>query len=288
MSEEVGPAVRRRQLGRQLRELRKAAGFATMDAAALATGLSRASISRVESAKQAILPKTVRLLCQMYGIGAPTLDHLLRLSEESEERGWQLEYAETVPDWFERYSGEEADATKLSTYEAEFVPGLLQTADYCRAVREVFAPDVTEEDVTRSIRFRAARQEHLGDKHTPQLNAVINEGALRRQVGGPEVMQAQLRHLLTVAEQSNVTIQVLPFEAGAHPAMVGSFMILQFPPASGTPTIFVEVDGGGLYPDRPVDFERYSWIFGRLRELSLSPDESVALISKLAGGMNLD
>jgi transcriptional regulator with XRE-family HTH domain len=283
MSEEVGPAVRRRQLGGQLRELRKAAGFATMDAAAAATGLSRATISRVESAKQAILPKTVRLLCQLYGIDTPTLNHLLRLSEESEERGWQVEHADTMPHWFQRYAGEEADANRLSTYEAEFVPGLLQTPDYCRAVSEASDPALTEDELGRLVRFRLARQQHLGGGRTPELNVVVNEAVLYRQVGGPEIMRAQLKHLLAAAERPSVTVQVLPFDAGAHPAMVGSFMILQFPPEIGTPTIFVEVDGGGLYPDRPADFERYQWMFDQVRELSLSPDESVTLIRKLAG-----
>ena len=116
MSEEVGPAVRRRQLSRQLREARTAAGFTTMEAAASATGFSRATISRIESAKQVILPRTVRFLCQVYGIGSPTLDHMLKLAgEAAEDRGWQVDFADVVPDWFDRYVGEEADATEMWT-----------------------------------------------------------------------------------------------------------------------------------------------------------------------------
>jgi transcriptional regulator with XRE-family HTH domain len=280
MSDEVGPAVRRRQLSRQLRELRTAAGFSTMDAAASATGLSRATISRIESAKQVILPRTVRLLCQIYGIGSPTLDRMLRLAEEAgDDRNWQSEYAGTVPDWFERYVDEESDATEMWTYEAELVPGLLQTADYIRAVRLASEPDAGRDDLDRSVAFRVARQERLAAKRGPKLHAVISEAVLHRQVGGPEVMSAQLRHLLAMSERTNVTLQVLPFAAGAHAAMAGSFMMLRFPPSTGVATIFVEVDSHGLYRDKPAEFERYNWIFGRLRTQALDPARSLALLA---------
>ncbi|HVV19023.1 MAG TPA: Scr1 family TA system antitoxin-like transcriptional regulator [Pseudonocardiaceae bacterium] len=284
MSYEVGPAVRRRQLARQLRELRTAAGFTTMEAAAAATGLSRATISRIESAKQVILPRTVRLLCQIYGIGSPTLDHLLRLAEQSDDRAWQTEFADTVPTWFDRYVGEESDATEMWTYEAEFVPGLLQTDDYCRAVRHAAEPDVTDDDADRSVAFRAARQHRLTAKRPPKLHAIINEAVLYRQVGGAPVMEHQLRHLVDLAGRPNITLQVLPFSAGAHPAMIGSFMMLHFPPSTGVATIFVEIDSGALYRDRPSDFERYTWVFRKLRDLALSPDQTIELIGRATAG----
>jgi transcriptional regulator with XRE-family HTH domain len=282
MPTEPGPATRRRQLGRQLRDLRLSAGLTTMESAAAKTGLSRATISRIESAKQTILPRTVRLLCQTYGIGAPLLDHLVKQAEESENRGWLVAYSDTVPNWFERYAGEEAEASEIWTYEPEFVPGLLQTADYCGAVRAVNGPDLTQDDIARSIEFRQARQQLLDREHPPQLRVVVNEAVLRRQVGGRKVMREQLAHLVQLANRPNVTLQVLPFTAGAHPAMTNSFTMLQFSVEGGEPTILVEVDSGALYPDRPLDFERYTWIFGRLRELALSPRKSSALISRLA------
>jgi transcriptional regulator with XRE-family HTH domain len=279
MPTEPGPATRRRQLGRQLRELRLAAGLKTMESAAERSGLSRATISRIENAKQTILPRTVRLLCQTYGVGAPLLDHLVRLAEESEDRGWLLAYSDTTPNWFERYLGEEAEASEIWTYEAEFVPGLLQTADYCRAVRAANSPDLTEDDLVRSVEFRLARQQLLDRDRPPRLHVVVNEAVLHRQVGGPSVMREQLGQLATLADRPNVTVQVLPFSAGAHPAMTGSFSMLRFPADGGDPTILVEVDSGALYPDRPVDVERYTWKFGRLRDLALSPEESMALVS---------
>lgn len=281
MSPAPGPATRRRQLARQLRDLRLAAGLKTMGAAAERSGLSSASISRIENAKQTILPRTVRLLCQTYGIGAPLLDHLLRLAEESEDRGWLVAYSDTTPNWFGRYLGEEAEASEIWEYGAEFVPGLLQTADYIRAIRAANSIDVAEGDIARSVDFRLARQELLDRDVPPRLHVVVNEAVLRRLVGGTKVMRGQLRHLVEMSKRRNVTVQVLPFSAGAHPAMTGSFIMLHFPSDGGEPTIFVEVDSGALYPDGPADFERYTWKFGRLRDRALSPTKSMALVSRL-------
>lgn len=285
MTTEPGPATRRRQLGRQLRDLRLAAGLRTMEAAATRSGLSRATISRIESAKQTILPRTVRLLCQTYGVGAPMIDHLAKLAAESEDRGWLLAYSDTTPNWFERYLGEEAEASEIWEYGAEFIPGLLQTPDYCRAVRAANSPDLTEDDIERSVDFRLARQELLARDEPPRLHVVVNEAVLRRHVGGAAVMREQLRHLGEMATRPNITVQVLPFSAGAHPAMTGSFIVLNFSSESGEPTIFVEVDSGALYPDRPFDFERYNWMFGQLRDLALSSAKSMAFVSTLVEEM---
>jgi transcriptional regulator with XRE-family HTH domain len=278
MSEEVGPAIRRRQLSRQLREARMAAGFATMDAAASATGLSRATISRIESAKQVILPRTVRLLCQIYGIGSPTLDQMLKLaSEAADDRGWQADFAGVVPDWFERFVSEESDATEMSIYAAELVPSLLQTDDYCRAVRAASAKQISEDELNRYVEFRAARAARLAKT---KLHVVLNEAVLRRQVGSPAIMRDQLNHLVEIADRPNVSLQILPFTSGAHPAMTGSFTMLHFPASTGVATVFVEVDDCGLYRDRPADFQRYSWIFGQLKADSkqdyIRPDRSIA------------
>jgi transcriptional regulator with XRE-family HTH domain len=279
MPEEVGPAIRRRQLSRQLREARMAAGFTTMDAAASATGLSRATISRIESAKQVILPRTVRLLCQIYGIASPTLDQMLKLaSEAADDRGWQADFVGVVPDWFERFVGEESEATEMSIYAAELVPSLLQTDDYCRAVRAASAKEISEDELNRYVEFRAARAARLAKT---KLHVVLNEAVLRRQVGSPAIMRDQLNHLVEIADRPNVSLQILPFTSGAHPAMTGSFTMLHFPASTGVATVFVEVDDCGLYRDRPADFQRYSWMFGQLKADSLEqdyirPDRSIA------------
>lgn len=279
MPPEIGPVVRRRQLARQLKELRTAAGFATMDGAASATGLSRATISRIESAKQVILPRTVRLLCQAYGIGSPSLDQLLRLAAEStEEHGWQFDFGDAVPDWFARYVGEEADATAIWTYAAETVPSLLRTDAYCRAV---YAATHPRRNVDQYAALTAHRQQRLGAKHPPTVHAVLNEAVLYRQVGGPDGIAAQLAHLVELADRPNITIQVLPFTAGAHPALSGPFTMLHFPPSTGVATAYTEIDSFGLYRDRPTDIDRHAWIFTGLRKAALPAAASRALMANL-------
>lgn len=273
MPAEVGPTVRRRQLARQLKELRGGAGFASMDAAAAATGLSRATISRIESAKQVILPRTVRLLCQTYRADAGTLDALLGLAEDTaDERTW---YA-GAPSWFRRYLVEESDATGISTYQAELVPDLLRTDDYDQAVRSASQPTDDDPDRPRQL---AERRRRLTGKHPPKLHAILNEAVLHRQVGGPATIAAQLAHLVDVADRPNVTVQVLPFSSGAHPAMTGSFTMLLFPRGTDVTTVYAEVDSMGVYRDRPADVERHTWIFTRLRRAALNPAASRALIA---------
>jgi transcriptional regulator with XRE-family HTH domain len=286
MTDEPGPAIRRRKLGNQLRDLRIAGGLRTIAAAAESTGLSTATISRVESAKQVILPKTVRTLCHAYGVGAPMLDHLLRLASESDDRGWLLEYSDTVPNWFERYVSEEFEASEICTYQVECVPGLLQTDSYTKAITAAARPDVTEEDLERSVVFRRARKERLDSDNPPKLVAIINEGAIRRLVGGPDVMHEQLLRLLDLMARPNITVLVLPFTAGAHPAMINSFTLLHFPTDVGMATVYVEVNGGALYPDRPSDFDHYTWMVTQLKALSLSPDDTADLFIRLAAELN--
>lgn len=166
----------------------------SQDAAAKYAGLKGPSISRIENGKQAILPRTVRLLCQCYDIGAPTIDMLMRQAEESNDRAWYTMYSDTVPSWVESFLGLETEAEEVWTYEAELVPGLLQTPEY-----------------------------------PPRLHTVLNEAVLMRPVGGPSVMATQLRHLIEMNKHDNITIQVLAFEAGAHVAMTGAFTMLRFP-----------------------------------------------------------
>jgi transcriptional regulator with XRE-family HTH domain len=281
MPAEPGPAVRRRQLGRQLRDLRIGSGLKTIKAAADRTGLSTATISRIESAKQTITDKNVRLMCQAYGVGAPLLDTLLRLARESDDRGWLLAYSDTVPDWFTRFVGEEADASEIWNWEIDVVPGLLQTADYMRAIALASGSDVTESNVRTRIALRQARQEQLASSDGARLIAIIGEGALRTIVGSRQIMRQQIEQLIEATRRANVTIHVLPFTAGAHPG-VTSFAILHFAADIGDPTVFVEVDGGALYPDRSSDFDRYAWMFERLRQQALSPEETISLLGNLA------
>ncbi|MBP2331214.1 transcriptional regulator with XRE-family HTH domain [Kibdelosporangium banguiense] len=280
MSDEPGPAYRRRQLGRQLRDLRLAAGFTTMSAAAEQAGLTHATISRVESAKQVITPATVLKLCHAYGVGQPMLDHLLKQAERSDDRGWLLEYSGTVPNYFERYVKEESEAIEIRGFDLGFVPGLLQTAGYIRAVTAE-ARERPAADLEKLVAFRQARQARLEGKAPPRLHLVVDEAAIRRTVGGAEVMREQLDHLVEMAHRPNITLQILPFGVGAHPAMKGPFKLLTFPADAGLGTIYVEVPDGALYPDGPSDYERYRLVFARLCDLALSPEDTISLLTTL-------
>ena len=249
-----------------------------MEAAAARTGLSRASVSRIESAKQTILPRNVRLLCQAYGVNDTTTGALVESAEQSEGQGWWLDYGAQMPNWAGRFAGEEGEASTIWNYEAEHVPGLLQTAGYCRAITAAHRPDVPADELDRAVELRLARQRVFAGGRA-RLHAVVNEGALRRLVGGAAVMREQLAHLREVVERPTTTFQVLPFSAGAHPAMTAAFVVLHFSDPGAEPTIFVEIDGGAVYPD---DLGRYSWMWNRLVDLSLSERESTVLLDTLA------
>ncbi|MGQ0837579.1 DUF5753 domain-containing protein [Actinokineospora sp.] len=173
------------------------------------------------------------------------------------------------------------DADQILTYECEFIPGLLQTEDYTSAVRRAFWPEATDEDAQQHAWLRRDRQEHLIGNAAPHLHAVINEAVLHRVVGSPEVMRAQLEHLADRANLDHVHVQVLPFSAGAHPGMNGAFSILQFE-VEALSTVYVEIEPGGLYPERAIDLARYRLIFGRLADVSLDERKSAALIGRLA------
>lgn len=282
MPEEIGPYVRRKLLGRQLRALREDAGI-SQEAAAKFAGLKGASISRVENGKQAILPRTVRLLCQCYDSGAPTVDMLMRQAEEANDRAWYAMYSDTVPHWVESFLGLEAEASEVWTYEAELVPGLLQTPEYVQAVAAAAQLDATDADIQRSVELRSARQRRLASDHPPRLHTVLNEAVLMRLVGGLDVMAAQLRHLLDMTEQDNVTVQVLAFAAGEHVAMTGAFTMLRFPDELEMNAVFLEHDHGATSAERPADLVRYSRMFERLVSRALSPEETHQRLATLEG-----
>jgi transcriptional regulator with XRE-family HTH domain len=285
MPNEIGPYVRRKLLGRQLRQFREQAGISQEEAAKYA-GMKGPSISRIENGKQVILPRTVRLLCQCYNIGAPTIDMLMRQAEESSDRAWYAMYSDTVPHWVESFLGLEAEATEVWTYQAELVPGLLQTPDYVRAVAAAAQLDSTDAEIDRSVELRLARQRRLTSDHPPKLHSVVNEAVLMRPVGGPSTMAAQLRHLLDMTEQDNITIQVLAFAAGEHVAMTGAFTMLRFPDELEMNAVFLEHDHGATSAERPADINRYGRMFERLVSQALSPAQTRERLATLEGEYN--
>lgn len=206
-------------------------------------------------------------------------DWLLSIADQSNQRGWWESCSETIPDWFEIYVSLEADAEEIWTCEAEFVPGLLQTGGYARAVRLAAHPGVDEADLARSAALRAARQRQLVHRN---VSAVVNEAVLHRVVGGREVMAGQLARLAELIERGSIDCRALPFSAGAHPAMTGAFAMLRFADTDEMDLVYTENERGGMYLERPGDLTRYADVFSRAQQAALSPAEGAALMRKIA------
>lgn len=273
----------RRRLGRQLRAIREAAAVSRTDAAAY-VGLGAPTLSKIEHGKQNIGIGNLRALLQLYGVDEETHAELLSEGIQANKKDWWIGYADVVPEWFRIFIGIESDADQILTYESELIPGLLQTEEYTAAVRRAAVPDASDEDARRYAKLRRDRQGHLVGDAPPVFHAVINEGALRRVVGSPAVMRDQLKHLLTRAELDHVRLQVLPFSAGAHPGVSGAFSILLFA-EDELSTVYVDIEPGGLYHNRPVDLARYRLVFDQLTGLALGERESADHIAALVKQM---
>ncbi|MFI0486707.1 helix-turn-helix domain-containing protein [Actinomadura sp. 9N215] len=275
--------MKRRRLAGELRRLRDASGL-TLDHVAEQLEWSNAKVSRIENARVSVLPRDVKYLLNVYGIEGEAREVLLALAREARQKGWWHSYGEAIPAWFEVYVGLESDAVTMDKYESEHVPGLLQTADYARAVFQSFPLD-DEAEIDKRVELRMARTERLTTPGAPKFWAVLNEAVIHRRVGGAPTMQAQLAHLSNMAKLPNITLQVLPFDAGAHPAMSGAFTILGFPEPSDPKVVFMEEQTGGLYLEKPHEIERYSMAFDHLRAAALRPSDSQALIARIADNM---
>ncbi|MEU8804863.1 helix-turn-helix transcriptional regulator [Spirillospora sp. NPDC048819] len=277
------PTVKRRRLASELRRQRELSGL-TLDEVAERLEWSNAKISRIENARVGVLPRDVKYLLNVYGVEGEAREVLLGLAREARQKGWWHSYGEAIPAWFEVYVGLESDAVTMDAYESEHVPGLLQTANYARAIFHAFPLD-DEAEVDKRVKLRMARTERLTAPDAPKFWAVLNEAVIHRRIGGAQTMRAQLVHLRDMAKLSNITLQVLPFEAGAHPAMSGAFTILGFPEPSDPKVVFMEEQTGGLYLEKRHEIERYTLAFDHLRAAALRPSDSQALIAQVADNM---
>ncbi|HUY45058.1 MAG TPA: DUF5753 domain-containing protein, partial [Streptosporangiaceae bacterium] len=243
------------------------------------------TISRWETGDRRIRPVDLRRLLDLYDIHGDQREVLLTLARQARERGWWRSYTDAVPEWFQVYLGLEAEAAVIHDYAAELVPGLLQTADYYRAFMRAAPAAGDEETIERKAAVRLARQERLTGDDPPRFWAVLNEAVIRRVVGGASTMRAQLQHIAETADLAHVTVQVLPFRAGAHPAMDGSFIVLGFPEPADPDVVYLESQAGSLYLERPPEVERYAAMYSHLMAKALDPDESKALIARSAAEM---
>lgn len=270
------PTVSRLQLGRELRRLREAAGV-TRESAAAELECSTSKLSKIETGKAAIRAGEVKVLLDRYGV--EERDNVLRLAREARRRS-----PYRVPDWAKTYLGLEAEAAELRTYENELVPGLLQTEVYARVVIQAFNPARDPREVERMVAARMERQQRLRSKDAPLLWAILNEAVVRRMVGGREVMGRQVEHLAILAEDPNITIQVLPFSAGAHPAMGSNFVHLRLTEPADAEMIYLEDMTSADYLDRPHQVNAYFTAFGMLAAAALDPIQSSVLLKNASLG----
>jgi transcriptional regulator with XRE-family HTH domain len=270
------PTVRRRELGALLRALRTEKKL-TVEQVAASLLCSASKVSRMETCHGAATPIDVRDLCELYGVtDQAERERMLRLAREGRQQGWWQSYDLD----FDTYVGLEAAAIGLKYYQSTIVPGLLQTADYARAMLDVSIPKLTPERINALLEVKMTRQTILSREQPLRLWAVLDEAALHRVVGGPAVMAAQLRHIVEVTSNPNVTTQVITYEAGAHPAMDSTFNILEF--ADSVPDmVYVEGLVGWIYLDRPAEIDKYRQVFDNLYHLALSSKESTDLIAKI-------
>lgn len=280
------PTVRARRLRYALRKLREERGLTIEQLVELSGGDWGAStISRWETGDRRIRPIDLRVLLDIYKIDGEQRDAMLTLAREARQKGWWHSHSEVIPEWFEVFIGLESESSSIHVYEAELVHGLLQTPDYYRAFLQAAPAAADDDEIERMIAVRTARQERLTGDDPPEYWAVFNEAVIRRVVGGEETMRRQLKHVAEMATLPHVNIQILPYRAGAHPAMDGSFEILGFPDAGDPNVVYLENQTGSLYMEKTPEIERYTLMFHHLVAKALDPDESRALIAKVAADL---
>lgn len=269
-----GPTVLRILLGAQLRKLREDKGI-TREAAGYEIRSSESKISRMELGRVSFKERDVADLLTLYGLtDEEERTALLTLARDANTPGWWHRESDILPGWFQPYVGLESAATIIRTYELQFVPGLLQTADYARAVIRLGHGQAEPSELERRVSLRLARQKILTRPDPPQLWAVIDEGALRRPVGGVDVMRAQIAALIDATKMPNVQLQVMPFDYGGHSAAGGAFSILRFPDQDLPDIVYVEQLASALYLDKREDVERYVEAMERLAVEADPPNET--------------
>ncbi|WP_200209908.1 helix-turn-helix domain-containing protein [Micromonospora coerulea] len=267
----ASPTVRRRRIARELRQLRERAGM-TLDVAARQLDMSKSNLSRIENAQIGIKPRDVRAALALYQVTGADAEALIEIARGAQQRGWWQSYSDVLPEWFEFYVGLEAEAATLRTYEAESVPGLLQTEAYAR---EIYRITAGEDAIERKVAARLRRQDVLHREAPVRLSVVLNEAVLLRAVGGPAVMAAQISHMARLAQLPNVTIHVLPFNAGGHPAMSTPYVILGFADAADASVVYLENLTMGLALEDVAHVHGYSLLHEELCRMALDPAASL-------------
>jgi transcriptional regulator with XRE-family HTH domain len=270
------PTLRRWELARRLRLLREASGRSLEDVAQELL-CSPSKVSRIETGARGASARDVRDLGRIYGVDAATQEYLMRLAREAKQRGWWQHFDEVLPD-YATFMGLEAAAASIETYETIIVPGLLQTADYALALTRRLNLPVGAEAAQQYATSRLQRQKRLADPDAPAYWVILDEAVLHRQVGGADVMRAQIEHLAQSISERRVVLQVIPFSAGAHAGMEGNFVLLGYDQANVPDVVYVEGRAGQLFLSRDADLRLYRDTFAHLRATAASPDDSFELL----------
>lgn len=280
MASNVNPTVRRRRLGQELRKLREAKNM-TAEQVAERLLVSQSKISRLENGRRSISQRDVRDLCGVYEVEDERMvDSLMQMAKDSRQQGWWHAFGD-IP--YSVYIGLETDAESLRMYESQIIPGLLQTPAYAEAVISGAMPESTPVEIEKRVTVRTRRQDRIRDEERPlRLWAVIDEGALHRIVGSRQLMVEQLEHLVEQSHLPHVTVQVIPFEMGAHPGISGQYSILEFPDTSDSSVVYIEGVTSDLYLEKAQDVSKYSVMYEHLRAQALNVEQTREFISKMA------
>lgn len=275
-----GPTARRIVLGAQLRRLREAADIPRADAGYSIRG-SESKISRLELGRVGFKERDVADLLAMYGVNDPgEREVFLEMVKRANEPGWWHRYTDLMPSWFHEYVGLEESASRIQTYELQFVPGLMQTEDYARAIASRGRPESASDEAERRVTLRMRRQKVLARPDAPRLWAVVDEAVLHRPIGGRRVMLAQIEHLLELTRLPNVTLQVMPYRLGGYIAE-GAFTMLRFAEPALPDLVYIEHLTGALYLDKPDEIELYSRVTDQLTVDAETPDHTRQLLTKV-------
>ncbi|MEV6494926.1 helix-turn-helix transcriptional regulator [Actinoplanes sp. NPDC051633] len=274
------PTVRLRRLGQEMQRLREEAGL-SRDQAAERTRMDPSSLWRLETAKNRPQRRTVLTLLDLYGVTKrEDQARYVDLLTKSSELGWLTDFEEALPEDYQTYISFESGANRLICFEPSFVHGLLQTPEYARALIRGLDPTLDEEDVARRAEVRARRQAALEGKANVALWMVLDEAVLHRKVGGDTVMQAQLEHLATMARRKDTVLQIVPFDAGAHPGSRGAFTLMEFPDPDPA-LVYIETLTGNLFLEKPAEVSQYRANFEQLIAQALSPQASLRMITAI-------
>jgi len=287
MAEGGSPLVQRRRLRAELKKARQESGL-TQEQVAGEMDWSLSKIIRIESASSGISANDLKALLQLYGVKDPDqVDSLLALARSARERSWWSAYRDVAPQSLLQLIEYESAAHVIRQFETLFIPGILQTEDYAHAVlQNHYDEGPGSEQLRALVELRTRREDLFDAENGPSFHFILDEAVVRRLVGGPSVMRRQLKRLIEVANKPNITIEIIPFSAGLHAGMKGSFEIIEFADPSDRDIVYVETPRADIFSDDPDDTSTYREAFDRLGKASLGPQDSMARIAEIVDGLS--